>query len=192
MTHRALLAAALVSTLSLAACGGKVVFERGGDGSGGDGATGQGGEGNNGAGMPSTSSVPDTNTGPSGCIDHLDCGPSAICQFATGACIPACGFDIPCLDGFVCDECATSSCLNCADCVAGCIPDVPQVFCDDHDDCGSNPGDSVCVFFTGTCAQRCGAGSPPCPPSLTCEPCATSSCPGCDDCIGACVKAFDQ
>jgi hypothetical protein len=60
--------------------------------------------------------------------------------------------------------------------------------CDDHDDCGVTPGDDVCVFGAGFCAQRCGPGSPPCPPTFVCEPCATSSCPACSDCLGACLQ----
>lgn len=61
------------------------------------------------------------------------------------------------------------------------------VACDDHGDCGITPGDDVCVFKTGFCAQRCGPGSPPCPPGLVCDDCATGSCPACQDCVGACL-----
>jgi hypothetical protein len=61
------------------------------------------------------------------------------------------------------------------------------VLCDEHADCGNNIGEDVCVFDGGFCAQRCGPGSPPCKPGLTCVECATSSCPGCEDCLGACL-----
>ncbi|MBL9023509.1 MAG: hypothetical protein JNL21_15040 [Myxococcales bacterium] len=59
--------------------------------------------------------------------------------------------------------------------------------CDEHADCGNNIGEDVCVFTQGVCAQRCGPGSPPCQPGFVCVDCATSSCPGCDDCLGACL-----
>ena len=59
--------------------------------------------------------------------------------------------------------------------------------CDEHADCGNNIGEDVCVFSQGICAQRCGPGSPPCKPGFTCSACATSSCPDCDDCLGACL-----
>lgn len=64
-------------------------------------------------------------------------------------------------------------------------------FCDDHDDCGVTAGEDVCIFSIGECARRCGPGSPPCPPSYFCKPCATSSCAGCRDCIDACVLSFE-
>jgi hypothetical protein len=62
----------------------------------------------------------------------------------------------------------------------------PPVPCADSADCG-NPGEDVCVFSLGTCAQRCGPASPPCPPGTICDECATGSCPGCRDCVGACM-----
>ena len=58
--------------------------------------------------------------------------------------------------------------------------------CDEHEDCGVSPGEDVCIFTMGECAQRCGPGSPPCPPGFFCDDCATSSCPFCADCLGAC------
>jgi hypothetical protein len=59
--------------------------------------------------------------------------------------------------------------------------------CDEHADCGSNPGMDVCVFSGGFCAQTCGPASPPCMPGFTCDLCATASCPACKNCIGACI-----
>ena len=59
--------------------------------------------------------------------------------------------------------------------------------CSTHDDCGDAPGSAVCVFSLGICAQRCGGGTPPCPPSLVCDECATATCPTCKNCMGACV-----
>lgn len=59
--------------------------------------------------------------------------------------------------------------------------------CDEHADCGASVGEDVCVFGGGFCAQRCGPSSPPCKPGFTCVDCATSSCPECEDCLGACL-----
>jgi hypothetical protein len=61
----------------------------------------------------------------------------------------------------------------------------PTKGCDDHNDC---PG-GLCVFSTGTCAPPCGDICSPCGPGLVCDGCATSSCPGCLDCGGACLAA---
>ncbi len=61
------------------------------------------------------------------------------------------------------------------------------VLCDEHADCGNNPGMDVCVFSGGFCAQTCGPASPPCMPGFTCDFCATASCPACKNCIGACI-----
>jgi len=56
--------------------------------------------------------------------------------------------------------------------------------CAGHDDCP----DGVCVFSTGQCAPACqGQACDDCGPGLACEPCATSSCPGCRDCKAACL-----
>ncbi|MBM4358922.1 MAG: hypothetical protein FJ096_12530 [Deltaproteobacteria bacterium] len=48
----------------------------------------------------------------------------------------------------------------------------------------------VCHQPTGTCLVGCvPGGETPCPDAFTCEPCASSSCPTCDDCVAACVPA---
>lgn len=57
--------------------------------------------------------------------------------------------------------------------------------CADHAQC---PG-GVCIFSTGVCAPSCGDVCDTCGSTTICEPCATSSCPGCEDCRGACVPA---
>ncbi|NUP05948.1 MAG: hypothetical protein HOW73_07810 [Polyangiaceae bacterium] len=167
-------------------CGANVVFGEP------DGEGGSGGDG----GSPSTSTSPSntsTATGFVQCSKHIDCPDDTVCQFSTGECIDACNDGLPCADGFFCSDCATSTCPECLDCIAGCVPGdppLPPVQCDDHDDCGVSPGEAVCIFTFGLCAQRCGPASPPCPPGTFCESCATSSCPACDDCIGACVEGF--
>lgn len=54
--------------------------------------------------------------------------------------------------------------------------------CASHGDC---PG-GVCIFSTGTCAPACGGFCESCSKGTTCDTCATSSCPKCNDCVAAC------
>ena len=61
------------------------------------------------------------------------------------------------------------------------------MFCDSHDDCGVV---SRCDFSVFRCAPSCGPGAPPCPPNLVCNPCGTSSCPTCRDCLSICTESF--
>jgi hypothetical protein len=59
---------------------------------------------------------------PHSCDDHDDCAASDVCVYALGGCYPSCGEPAGCGDGFVCDDCATSSCPGCRDCRAACVP----------------------------------------------------------------------
>jgi len=186
-------------------CGGSVVFdEAGGQGGGGGGGpaastTISGGATTNGpstntadasasvadvsASTGPTSGSGSVTTGPGLCESHDDC-PGALCVFATGLCAVACApFNCDaCAAGEVCDECATSSCPQCDDCIAACQP-TPAGRCDDNDPC---PGpDEVCLLGIGSCAPSCEALE--CAdPNMVCNDCATSSCCGCADCVGAC------
>ncbi|MBI4951998.1 MAG: hypothetical protein HY908_08190 [Myxococcales bacterium] len=130
----------------------------------------------------STSSTTQTVTG---CTSHPECDPG-VCVFATGECADACDPFTPCGVGWVCNNCLTSSCPGCFDCLSGCAPAMPGQ-CDDHDDCG---GGNVCIYGAQTCAPPCAAGGWCADPNLVCNPCATSSCPGCEDCVGACTASF--
>ena len=58
--------------------------------------------------------------------------------------------------------------------------------CDEHEDCG--PG-NVCLFGQGTCAPSCDAtdSCESCGEGTACNMCATGSCPGCRDCVAACL-----
>ncbi|MCC6554719.1 MAG: hypothetical protein IT372_17230 [Polyangiaceae bacterium] len=59
--------------------------------------------------------------------------------------------------------------------------------CQSHDQC---PGGQLCIFGSGQCAPACDASTlDPCGPGLVCDPCATSSCPGCENCTAACLPA---
>jgi hypothetical protein len=84
-----------------------------------------------------------------------------------------------------CDACATSSCPNCEDCRAACVPANGAVICADHKNC---PDTDWCVYSTNACAKRCGTGSPMdvCAEDV-CQQCYTSSCATCDDCLSVCV-----
>lgn len=75
---------------------------------------------------------------------------------------------------------------------AGGGPGPGVIACDDHDDCPAG----WCVFASGQCGAPCepvGNDSPAmfCGAGVVCDGCATSSCPGCKDCIAACVPAGD-
>ncbi len=61
--------------------------------------------------------------------------------------------------------------------------------CASNADCG--PG-SVCLLGTGVCADACEPfACDSCGQGSFCEPCATSSCPTCDDCVAACMPKGD-
>jgi hypothetical protein len=94
-----------------------------------------------------------------------------------------CNFGDPCPQGEVCNECATSSCDMCNDCIGLCFAAQPNK-CDDHDDCNAP---DVCIYGTQTCAPPCNMMGGCDDPTLTCDSCATGSCPGCEDCTGACL-----
>jgi hypothetical protein len=159
------LAALGLSVLSLmaAACGGKAAFEElpGGGGGGGPGA----------------------------CVDHNDCPVGTVCLYGAsgeaGTCAPTCTGEpgSSCPAGLVCDACASASCPTCDDCIAACVP-AKDGRCDDTNDC-PGPND-VCLFATQSCALAC-KGDGPCPSGYVCSPCATSSCPGCRDCVDVCL-----
>jgi hypothetical protein len=108
-----------------------------------------------------------------------------VCIFSTGLCAQACSGDVcdSCGQGFLCNGCATSSCPDCADCKPACVP-LQSGQCDEDDPCTT---DMICVFSLHYCAKRC-MGDDECN-SLNeyCEQCATGSCCGCDDCVGACL-----
>lgn len=120
---------------------------------------------------------------PHTCDSHDDCADSETCVFSTGTCSATCGEDVGCIDGFTCDDCATSSCPGCEDCQPACVPKTDPGGCTEHEDCGDG---LVCVFSGGYCSGPCDEDSD-CGAKGYCDRCLTSSCPGCDDCRGACV-----
>lgn len=163
------------SLVSAAGCGGNVVVDGGGDG-------GQGGTASVGPGPGPGPGPGSTSSGSTACDDHADCT-GDVCLFGSGTCAAPCTTFEPCPTGLFCDGCATSSCPMCDDCVAACVSADPGQ-CDDHDDC---PPEQLCVYATQTCAPQCTADGLCADPSLVCDFCATSSCPGCENCLGACV-----
>lgn len=164
----------LTLAVVLGACS-SVVVPEGGGGSGASGATGSG------AGTPETSST-DVTTGPGTCTSHDQC-PGGVCLFATGACADACTPDScdACAPGTLCNNCASSSCPSCKDCLAACIETAPG-YCDENDEC---PAGELCIFNLQYCAPICPPDSM-CPDGLACVDCITGSCCGCDDCASAC------
>lgn len=163
-------AAVGVVATAVTGCGGSVVV--GGGGSGGEGGG-------------STSTSTGTPTPTPGCDDHADC-PGGVCIFSSGLCSVGCDPSEGCGDGQICEGCATSSCYGCKDCMAACVPASPGQ-CDSHDDCGD--GD-VCMFGAQKCAPKCNEIGGCDDPNLVCNDCATSSCPFCEDCVGACTESF--
>ncbi|MBL8743522.1 MAG: hypothetical protein JNK04_20570, partial [Myxococcales bacterium] len=72
--------------------------------------------------------------------------------------------------------------------IAGSVSTGPQpTTCSAHVDCAA---DELCIFQTGVCAPACEAEScDVCGGGEVCNSCATSACPKCNDCRGACVAA---
>lgn len=176
--------------LSLAAgCGGKVVFDgsQGGAGAG----NGNGNGSTTASGTLATSATTgvgvtvSTATGAGPCDDHADCGPGELCLFAQGTCARECTgeFCESCDAGTLCDGCATSSCPQCADCRAACVPALPGQ-CDDDDPC---PPGTVCLHGQNSCAPVCGPNGSCAEPGFFCAECVTGSCCGCDNCVSACI-----
>ena len=167
--------------LALIGCSGSAVVD---PGVGGAAATGSGASTNTASSGDASSSTLNVTTGPGGCTTHEDC-PGGLCRFATGECTSSCdSFCDACEVDTICDDCATSSCPDCLDCVAACIP-IQDGQCDDNDSC---PSDQICYWQESRCLPTCDAGS--CAdPNMVCEECLTGSCCGCEDCEAACIAA---
>jgi hypothetical protein len=113
---------------------------------------------------------------------------------------PGCATSADCEPEETCDPCAHGSCPGCEDCVPGCVEH--GCFTEDVLECAMirpecEPG-AVSVIRGGcwVCVDRTTClpwGEPGCmhdsgcPPERYCDPCGTSSCPMCPDCVPACV-----
>ncbi len=112
-----------------------------------------------------------------------------------------CGEDAECELTEYCDPCGTSSCPDCRDCVPACIEhgcetessvacDEIRPYCGEYATAIVENGCWVCVELD-TCepkeVQLCTSGLD-CELGQWCNPCGTSSCPGCDDCVAICVE----
>ncbi|MBW2526617.1 MAG: hypothetical protein JRI23_20715 [Deltaproteobacteria bacterium] len=155
--------------LLVATCGGTAVVDApAADGPGGSTTT-------------ATNTSTPTKTPP--CTSHDDC-PDGVCLFVTGQCVDSCTAQScdSCGPGQFCEPCGTSSCPDCRDCVAACLPAGPAR-CDEDDPC---PGGDLCHWSFGTCLPPCEADGD-CGSFAYCDPCATSS--GCSlkDCVAACM-----
>lgn len=153
----------------LAGCGGNVLV---------DGATTSSGTTTSGTSGTTTSSIAVP------CASHDDCPSGWLCLFSTATCAPACEPDGcgACAAGSVCSSCATSSGPGDFDCLAACLPTQPGQ-CDDSDAC---PQGQICLWWVRRCATACDDNSD-CGGFEYCESCATGSCCGCEDCVGACM-----
>lgn len=170
--------------LLVSGCGGTVVV----DGAGGSSSTSAADSSSNTSNSSTSTTMTSSVTGPVGC-EVTGCDPDQICVFGSGQCAYPCklGELTPCGAGLVCVGCVTGSCPDCDDCIDACLPAAPGS-CDDHDDCAPA---NVCIYGAGVCAPACSPDMPGCPtPDLVCNFCATSSCPGCEDCVGACTESF--
>jgi hypothetical protein len=156
----------IVAALLLVGCGGIVTFTEPDGGSGGGTSS-------------STSSGPSVR-----CEQHSDCAEDELCVFATGTCHPSCAPETcdSCGSGLVCDTCATSGCPDCLDCRGACLPVGPDQ-CDADDACGV---EEACDFLTNRCEPTC-ESSACADPNLVCQPCGTSSCCACKDCVAICL-----
>jgi len=162
-----------------AGCGGVVVLEDPGAG-GGSGASSS----STSKSASSAKSVSSASSGGGFCTTHEDCAPN-LCLFDTGECAEPCvpGSCDSCGPGKFCEPCGTASCPACKNCIPVCR-DIEASRCDDDDPC---PPGGVCVFGAGVCYPACGPNGQCNDGFSFCEPCASGSCCGCDDCVGACL-----
>lgn len=136
------------------------------------------------------------------CVDQVTCEPSQVQE-------TTCSTNSDCDVGSYCDECATSSCPSCADCiglctVSSCESEAQAVCEEEPPSCDSGTvliiqdGCWLCVDITSCEAMsvepplnRCESAAD-CSFGSICDPCAGSSCPSCDDCISACRPVCDS
>lgn len=167
---------ATAGTMLVTSCGGLAVVD-------GPAAGGTGGTSTSTTSVTTTETTTSTPTNTPPCTDHDDC-PDGVCWFATGQCAARCTAEScdSCGPGRYCEPCVTSSCPDCLDCVAACVP-AASGRCDDDDPC---PGAKLCQWSFGTCLTPCGSDDD-CGGFSYCDPCATSS--GCSlkDCVAACL-----
>ena len=130
------------------------------------------------------------------CVDQGSCEPSTTPQ-------SICVTNDECEVGSYCDECATSSCPDCLDCIglctmSSCESEREAVCEEEPPSCESGTvliiqdGCWLCVDQTSCEAMsveppinRCETTAD-CSFGSICDPCGGSSCPSCDDCISAC------
>ena len=135
------------------------------------------------------------------CVDESTCEPPVDQQI----CITNAECDL----GTYCSECATSSCPDCRDCVGLCtqsscesepnaVCEIEQPTCDLGTVLVVRDGCWLCIDPTScepmsTEPERVNCENPEdCPFGSICDPCGSSSCPSCPDCISACVPVCES
>lgn len=136
------------------------------------------------------------------CIDQMACEASQT-QLTT------CTSNADCEVGSYCEECATSSCPSCRDCIGLCtvssceseevaVCEIEPPSCESGTVLIIQDGCWLCVDQSSCEAMSvepplttCGTNND-CPFGSICDPCAGSSCPECDDCVSACRSVCDS
>ena len=136
------------------------------------------------------------------CVDRVRCEPNQPQQ-------DTCMTNDDCEVGDYCDECATSSCEGCLDCIGLCTVssceseaevqcEVQAPSCEPSTVLIIRDGCWLCVDQNSCEAMsmeepinECQSNAD-CSFGSICDPCARSSCPACDDCISACRSVCDS
>ena len=135
------------------------------------------------------------------CVDENTCEPPAPLQ--------TCTTNAECDVTTYCDECATSSCPDCLDCVGLCtqspcateqsaVCEVEPPTCELGTVLIIRDGCWLCVDILScepmsTEPERVSCeNTMDCPLGSICDPCGSSSCPSCPDCVSACVSVCES
>jgi hypothetical protein len=186
--HARAMAQMAATLLALIGCGSEVIREPGGEG--GDGGTagvvGSGSESTGGGPSTTGSFSSNASAGSGACTASTECAFGFECYL--GTCTEGCFGGSPCGDncgpGSVCVPCTDPLCPDCPPCLSECLPTDPE-HCDPDDPC---PPGAVCSWFTRACLPACEADGNCAAPDQVCEPCATSSCCGCENCVPGCIE----
>ena len=123
------------------------------------------------------------------CFSDADCLAGQVCTFMDS--LPANSPDIGCVEppvmSGVCTAVPETECWNDSDCVAGqvCFFAATGDGCSEDEDCSlPESGRGMC----GDAPLDGCSNDNDCPSGSICDPCGTTSCPSCPDCIPACIQ----